>query len=325
MIPLNYHQLYYFWTIAKAGSLKTASERLLLAVSTLSLQLSQLERALGLRLLERGRRGVSLTAQGRAVYERCERIFTEGEALAAVVRKGLKAAPASLRLGVQESISAWIVLRIIDFVSKLEPGVLVTVFGGSQAELQERLRKHALDVAVTNFDYTPGLGQDFASRLVARIPISFVGTPRIRRRLRRFPRDLAKVPLLVRTQENPIRGTLDRYLRRHRVTPRAEIEIDDPLLIRLLALQGRGAAIIDTLTVQDDLRARRLVRLHGRATRMEELVWLLYNARPKTDPRLARVMDGFVKEFSIELEKRRRPRARHPVRRRRIARSARRG
>lgn len=299
MIPLNYHQLYYFWTIAKAGSFKAATEPLLLAGSTLSLQMTQLERALGFRLFERNRRGVTMTPQGRATYEHCEKIFTEGEALLAMVRKGPRNVPATLRLGVQESISAWIVLRIIDFVGGLEPDVKVSVFGGSQGELQERLRKRALDVAVTNFDYSVALGEDFSSRLVAKIPISFVGTPKIKRRIARFPQDVSQVPLLVRTVENPIRRATDVFLREHGVRPKIEIEIENPLLIRLLALQGRGAAVIDTLTVNDDLKARRLVKLHDRATRMEEYVWLLYDSRPKNDPGLARVMTGLAERFGI--------------------------
>lgn len=301
MIPVNYHQLYYFWTIAKAGSYKAATEPLLLAVSTLSIQIAQLEKALGMRLFERDRRGVSLTPQGRAVYEHCEKIFTEGEALLSTVRKGPRAAPPCMRLGVQESISAWIILRIIDFVSNLEPSVQVSVFGGGQAELQERLRNHALDVVVTNFDYSVGLGQDFASRLVAKIPISFIGTPKMRRQVRRFPSDVAKVPLLVRTMENPIRRSVDAFLRGRGVRPRIEIEIENPLLIRLLALQGRGVAVLDTLTVNDDLKSGRLVKLHEKPTRMEEYVWLLYNARPKADPELGRVMRGLAKDFEIEL------------------------
>jgi LysR family transcriptional regulator, transcriptional activator of nhaA len=300
MIPLNFHQLYYFWTIAKAGSFRAGGEALYLAVPTLSLQIAQLEKSLGVRLFERGRKGVVLTAEGREIYERCERMFTEGDALLAFVRQGAQVPPV-LRLGVPDSISAWIVLKIIDFATSVAPGVQVSVAGGSQSELQERLRKRAIDVAVTNYDFTQALGRDFASRLAATIPVSFVGTPALRKKIRRFPRDLASVPLLVRTPENPIRRTLDHYLRERRVIPKIEIEIENTLLIRLLALQGRGAAVIDTLTVNEDLKARRLVKLHAAPTRMQEHVWLLYNARPRNEPQLARVMTGLAKDFGIGL------------------------
>lgn len=300
MIPINYHQLYYFWNIAKCGSFKGGGEKLLLAVSTLSLQMTQLERSLGIRLLNRDRKGVSLTPEGQVVYERCERIFNEGEALASMIHAGSHTIPAVLRLGVQDSISAWIALRIIDFVESLGADVRVSVFGGLQEELQERLRKHALDVVVTNFDYSMSLGPEFASRLVTKIPISFVGTPQFKRKVARFPADIGRVPLLIRTAENPIRRSVDAYLSRHKVVPRIEAEIENPLLIRLLALQGRGAAVVDTLTVNDDLKARRLVRLHERPIGLEEYVWLLYNSRPRPNRNLARALQGLTKDFRID-------------------------
>jgi LysR family transcriptional activator of nhaA len=300
MIPINYHQLYYFWTIAKCGSFKGGSDRLLLAVSTLSLQMTQLEQALKIRLLHRTRKGVSLTPEGRAIYEYCERIFNEGEALASMIKAGSHTVPTFLRLGIQDSISAWIGLRIMDFVDSLGLDIRVSVFGGLQTELQERLSNHALDIVVTNFDYSLSLGHDFASRLVAKIPISFVGTPQLKRRIKRFPADIGQVPLLIRTTENPIRRSVDAYLSRHKVTPKIEAEIENPLLIRLLALQGRGAAVIDTLTVNDDLKARRLVKLHAKPIGLEEYVWLLYNSSPRPNRNLEGAMQGLVKDFKLK-------------------------
>lgn len=300
MIPLNYHQLYYFWTIAKCGSFKAAGERLLLAVPTLSLQMTQLERSLKLRLLERGRAGVSMTPEGRRIYERCERIFSEGEALAGLLRTGAHTLPVSLRLGVQDSVSAGVVLQIIDFVEGLGTETGVAVHGGFREELQDRLARHALDVVVMNFDYSASLGADFASRLVAKIPLSFVGTRQFGRRLKRFPADLARLPLLLRTPENPVRRAVDAYFARHGIVPQIEAEIDNPQLIRQLALQGRGAAVLDSLTVSADLRSGKLARLHGRPTGMEEYVWLLYNSRRRPNLNLDRAVAGLARDFSVK-------------------------
>ena len=54
---LNYHHLFYFWTVARAGSIAKASQELRLAQPTISNQLKTLENNLGVKLLERqGRR-----------------------------------------------------------------------------------------------------------------------------------------------------------------------------------------------------------------------------------------------------------------------------
>lgn len=51
---LNYHHLYYFYTIANEGGITEATKKLRLAQSTLSAQLKQLEEAVGYILFEEG-------------------------------------------------------------------------------------------------------------------------------------------------------------------------------------------------------------------------------------------------------------------------------
>ena len=52
---LNYHHLYYFWTVAREGSITAACNRLLLSPPTISAQIRELEVALGEALLPPGR------------------------------------------------------------------------------------------------------------------------------------------------------------------------------------------------------------------------------------------------------------------------------
>ena len=46
-IPFNYRHLYYFWMVAKEGSMSHAAARLDMAVQTVSAQVRELERDLG--------------------------------------------------------------------------------------------------------------------------------------------------------------------------------------------------------------------------------------------------------------------------------------
>jgi len=85
------------------------------------------------------------------------------------------------------------------------------------------------------------------------------------------------------------------------VTPNIEAEIENPLLVRLLALQGRGAAVIDTLTVNEDLQAKRLVKLHAKPTGLKEVVWFLYNSRAKANPNLEHAIQCLVRDFQIKV------------------------
>ena len=299
MIPLNYHQLYYFWTIAKAGSLKKGSERLLLSASTLSTQLTQLEKTMKVKMLDRGRDGVSLTTEGRVIFERCERIFSEGEALAYMVRKDKMPMSTFLRLGVQNSVSAWITLEAISFIETLRKNIRVSVFGGSHQDLQERLHRHSLDIIITNSDYSTGMGRDFESRLFGKIPLTFVATRAFRKKICEFPADLNSFPIIMPPEGTSMRKSIDVYLHRNKISPDIVAEVENPMLIRQLAREGFGAAVVDLMTVARDIKEGTLVKLHRKPVGLDEHVWSIYYSGALANNNLAAAIHAITRKFAL--------------------------
>jgi LysR family transcriptional regulator, transcriptional activator of nhaA len=298
MIPLNYHHLFYFWTTAKAGRVSEACRRLLLSQSTLSMQIQQLERSFGKKLLSRSRRGVELTPDGRIAFEYCERIFSQGEELASALQPE-GSAPARLRLGVAGPVSRSVVSRILESVYGAHRGLGVSIVGGTVEGARDRLERHRLDLVVSNVDFSSALGVEFRSRLVGTVPMHFVAVPKLKRLVKRFPSDLSKVPMLLMAPENPIRKDVDLFLCRHKVTVSVDAEIEDFDLIRSLALRGQGVAAMDALTARQDLSQGRLVRLDSRPTGIKEYVWFVSGRHPKPNPVLQRAMEELMERFEI--------------------------
>ena len=81
MIPFNYHHLYYFYVIAKEGSISKATQQLRLAQPTLSSQLKQFENFLNVKLFIRENRNLILTEEGHRVLEYAKMIFDIGREL----------------------------------------------------------------------------------------------------------------------------------------------------------------------------------------------------------------------------------------------------
>lgn len=72
MESLNYNHLFYFWMVAREGSIVRAGEQLLLSQPTISAQLKALESALGEPLFHRVGRRLVLTEMGNVVFRtRC--------------------------------------------------------------------------------------------------------------------------------------------------------------------------------------------------------------------------------------------------------------
>ncbi len=76
---LNYHHLYFFWVVMNTGTIKDASIRLNLAKSTISAQLSSLEKTIGGKLFKRVGRNLEPTDLGHMVYGYADKIFTIGQ------------------------------------------------------------------------------------------------------------------------------------------------------------------------------------------------------------------------------------------------------
>src|SRR5690349_14508462 len=86
---MNLRQLRYFARVVEAGNISRAAEQLFVAQPALGLQIRQLEQHLGVALLERHSRGVSVTHAGKLLYERaCEILRSIEDTERAVVAAG---------------------------------------------------------------------------------------------------------------------------------------------------------------------------------------------------------------------------------------------
>ena len=76
---LNYHHLFYFWTVAREGTVTAASEVLRISQPALSTQIRMLEESLGEKFFQRSGRGLVLTEAGRVAFRYADEIFTLGK------------------------------------------------------------------------------------------------------------------------------------------------------------------------------------------------------------------------------------------------------
>ena len=298
MLPANFNQLYYFWTIAKAGSISAAAKRLLLNQSTLSIQLKQLERSLTKTLLIRDRSGVTLTPEGRLAFDACERMFASAEQLVAVLKGGRPAQAPVFRLGASRSVSSERVLSAAAFIQAVDRKASTRIVTAGAEELARRLESRQLDLALTDADLASRLGRGHLSRLITRIPLSFVASPALKRAMGSFPSGLDRVPLLVRSPDNPVRIEVDHFLQRHGLSPVIHSEVEDPDLIRLMALRGEGAGLLDPRSARSALQSGRLVALHRRPIGIFETLWFAVQ-RVEREPEVQRLIDALLDRFDF--------------------------
>ena len=256
MAELNYHHLRYFHVVAHEGHLTRAAERLNVSQSALSSQIKQLEQRLGQNLFERRGRALHLTEAGRIALDHADSIFTAGKELVATLQQTGHARRA-VRIGAVATLSRNFQLSFLQPVlgnSEIE----VILRSGSRAELFDALSALQLDIVLTNQPPDSDALSPFIVQRIDEQPVSLIGVPDLCAPDVSLSERLANVPLILPIQSSGLRMQFDAFVDRLGVRPQIAAEIDDMAMMRLLAREGVGLAVIPPIVVKDELQSGRL-------------------------------------------------------------------
>ncbi|MFC3614643.1 LysR family transcriptional regulator [Lutimaribacter marinistellae] len=265
-MPLNYHHLRYFWAVAHDGNLTRTAERLNLSQSALSVQIKQLEERLGHALFERRGRQLHLTEAGRIALDHADSIFATGQELVATLQEAGRGRSA-LRVGALATLSRNFQIGFLrPILSRADVEVILR--SGSTAELLEGLTTLNLDIVLMNRE-PPGDGlAPFVVHRVAEQAIGLVGTPDRLDPSRPLADLLSAQPVILQTRDSTVRAAFDALANRLGIRLNIAAEVDDMAMMRLLAREDVGLALVPPIVVKDELASGRLVEAqeHPRIT-----------------------------------------------------------
>lgn len=285
MAQLNYKHLHYFHAIAAADSLTQAARRLNVSPSALSIQLRQLELALGHKLFERSGRRLALTEAGRLAQERAGAIFAAGAELVATLKGSTAPRRGVVRVGALATLSRNFQMQFLRPLLGRDD-VEIVLRSGALGELLQGLEAHRIDVLLANLTPPRDAATPWISRLIADQPVSLVGHPKRARKKRPLRAWLAEEKLIVPTAESSIRGDFDALLQRLDITPQFAAEVDDMAMMRLLARENVGLAVVPPIVVRDELQAGTLAEIK-RLPDLKERFYAITLARKFPNPFLA--------------------------------------
>jgi DNA-binding transcriptional LysR family regulator len=146
---LKLHDLHVLLAVVQAGSMAKAATQLAVSQPAVSKSIADIERALGVRLLDRGSQGVAPTRYGRALIRRSAAAFDE-------LKQGVKeieflADPTAgeVRIGTTEPLAASFVSVVIERLSKRYPRIVFHVEQGHTATLYHDLRERRVEFVIT--------------------------------------------------------------------------------------------------------------------------------------------------------------------------------
>lgn len=152
MSDITLRQLEYFVAVCESGSVSAGAERSHVSQSAMSAALAGLERALGTDLLQRHRRGVTLTPGGAELLARIRSILAEVDDLHTIASDIGGALSGPLRVGCYSTLAPALMPKTIEGFVRHNPDVALSFFEGSDMELLSALSRGECELVIT-YDY----------------------------------------------------------------------------------------------------------------------------------------------------------------------------
>jgi DNA-binding transcriptional LysR family regulator len=257
---MNLNHLKTFVAVAEQRHFARAAGICNLSQPAVSHQIAQLEQEIGARLLNRAARRVSLTVAGEAMLEEARRILAAVDRARERMQQVTSGAVGRIRLGASPTPGLYLLPALLAKYRSSHPSFDLQFQIGSVNEIAERVVRNDLDMAVIS-------GRPPTSELQARrlcrdelIAVRAPGTsPGGKEPLRRA--DLVNHCWILREEGSATRREFDGWIHHHRFTPGRTMTFDGPDAVKRAVMAGLGIAIVSQRTVEDELNARRLVRL----------------------------------------------------------------
>jgi LysR family hydrogen peroxide-inducible transcriptional activator len=148
MINVTLRQLRYFDALARHGHFGRAAQACAISQPALSMQIKELEQALGSVLLERGARQVALTTLGAELARRVRDILRSVDELGDFARASQHRLAGRLRVGMIPTIAPYLLPKVIEDLARIHPELDIHVRETLTPKLIEEVAEGRLDTAI---------------------------------------------------------------------------------------------------------------------------------------------------------------------------------
>ncbi|MBW4034825.1 MAG: LysR family transcriptional regulator [Proteobacteria bacterium] len=282
-----------FVRVAERGSFSAVARDFSTSQPVISRQIAALEDQLGVRLIQRTTRRLSLTEDGQVYLDHARAVVEAMDAAQASVGVAQKTPTGQVRLGVPTSVGMYLAARLPEFFARYP-----------EMSVDLKMRDGAFDLVEEGLDLVISVAEATQASVITRTIGSaasvLVASPAYlaARGKPATPQDLLDHECIVYT-----RPGIDRNWRffgkgiDETVTVHGRFHADSSEAVRRAARAGLGIAMLPRLTTIDDVNSGRLVTLLDAFCPMKVKVYAILPSRRYIPPRTRAIMEFLIAEF----------------------------
>ena len=243
---LEYYRVFYY--VARCSSVTKAAATLSLSQPAVSQSIRQLEKALGSSLFVRSARGISLTAEGKILYEYVEKGYSAFLAGEKRLLQMQNLECGEITIGASDMTLRFFLLPYLERFHEKYPGVRFQITNGPTPATMGLLKEKKIDFGVVSgpLEKREGVpGRNFLEYTRQKQPLSV----------------LEKVPLIMLDQDTSTRRYVQRFLEQRKVFVHPEFELATSDIIVQFALRNLGVGSVVRDFAKKELDSRELIEL----------------------------------------------------------------
>ncbi|SFM67662.1 LysR substrate-binding domain-containing protein [Methylobacterium pseudosasicola] len=225
--------------VADTGSLAGAARAIGLSSAAVAEQIQALERGLGVRLVTRLGRAVTLTDEGRAVVGAGREILRRVADLTQVAQLGRLSG--TLRIGSVSTALMSVVPPTLRYMAEHHPEIALKIVPGTSSQLLSMLENGAIDCAIT---VRPAfeIAKEFGWHLIREEPLTLVYPAEFS--FGRIEECLSSSSIISMYRNSPTGRIAERFLQDKKIIAKELFEIEAAEVILVLVSQGLGVSLL---------------------------------------------------------------------------------
>jgi len=297
---MDLRQLRYFVKVVECGNVTRASEALHIAQPAISQQMRNLERDLGMQLLERSVQGVAPTAAGQTLYRHAVELLRQADSTRELLRQDAELPQGRVSVAMPSSTARMMAIPLARTIRDRYPGIALELLEAPSAELGSLIGSGRVDLAVVvDAVETRGVA---AQRLLTEA-LYLIAWPEFQ-----MPREpvsiaeLARMPLILPSAPNTIRSRVEWALREAGLPCEILFEASSTALLFAAVMAKLGVTILPWTAAHVELDEHKLKLAkvdHRLFSRDLSLCWhdtaLLSNAVQKVKATILELFDSMGK------------------------------